>query len=149
MGKHDAFAKTLAIAGTVLVVAPLLAPLAFSLASIGRPGGYRIDYLMPFEVYPVTLVGVALLVWASFRARARKRAVGIAVGGMIGGLALCAVAAQATGIAQSEEQLESWKYVLTAGLAGLSLVAQIALAVIGCMLVRDLFTGRPRSDSQP
>ncbi|MFA5844009.1 MAG: hypothetical protein WC971_04170 [Coriobacteriia bacterium] len=139
MGKHDALAKTLAIIGTVLVVLPLLAPLAFGLLTIGRPGGYRLDYLMPFEVYPVTLVGVALLVWASLRARARTGAVGIAVGGMIGGLVLCAIAAQVTGIAQSEERLEAWRYVLTAGLGGVSLLAQIALVVIGFMLVRDLF----------
>lgn len=138
MGKHDALAKTLAIIGTVLVVLPLLAPLALSLQSIGRPGGYQLDYLMPFEVYPVTLVGVALLVWASFRAHARKGAMGVAIGSMIGGLVLGAVAAQVTGIAQSAERLEAWKYVLTAGLFGVSGLAQIALVGVGCMLVRDL-----------
>jgi hypothetical protein len=140
MGKHAILAKILAILGTVLVALPLVVPFAFSLRSIGQPGGYQVDYLMPFEVYPVTLVGVALLVWASIRAQARRKAVGIAIGGMLGGFILCAISAQATGIAQSVEQLETWRYVLTAALGGLSLLAQAGLIVVGCLLVRDLFT---------
>jgi hypothetical protein len=139
MGKHDTFAKILAITGTVLVALPLVAPLAFSLRFIGRPGGYHLDYLMPFEIYPITLVGMALLLWAAFRAHARREAVGIAIGGMLGGLVLGSIAAQVTGIAQSVERLETWKYILTGGLFGVSLLAQIALLVVGCLLVRDLY----------
>ena len=147
MGKHDALAKTLAIVGTLLVVLPLVAPLALSLRSIGRPGGYRLDYLMPFEVYPVTLVGMLMIVWASFRARLHKRAVGITIAVMLGALVLAGVAAQVTGIAQSVEQLETWRYVLTAGLGVVSILAQIALAVVGGMLVKDLFTAQ--ADATP
>ena len=139
MGKHDALAKGLAIVGTLLLLLPLLVPLVFSLQSIGRPGGYHLDYLLPFEVYPVTLVGAALLVWASFRARSRKRAVGISIAVMLGSLVLTGIAAQVTGIANSEEELEAWRYVLTAGMGGISLLAQIALAVVGCLLIGDLF----------
>jgi hypothetical protein len=139
MGKHDTLAKILAIIGTILVALPLVAPLAFSLRFMGRPGGYHLDYLMPFEAYPVTLVGVVLLLWASFRAHARREAVGIAVGVMLGALALGAIAVRVTGIDQSVEQLETWKYILPSSLGGVSLLAQIGLIVVGCMLVRDLF----------
>jgi hypothetical protein len=139
MGKQDALAKTLAIIGTVLVALPLIAPFGLGLLMIGRLGGFRLDYLMPFEIYPVTLFGMVLLVWASFRARLRKRAVGTAIGGMLGGLALGSWAAQATGIADSVQRLQAWKYFLTGGLIGVSLLAQIALLVVGFMLVRDLF----------
>jgi hypothetical protein len=138
MGKHDLLAKILAIIGTVLVAFPLVVPLAFSLRWIGRPGGIHLDYLMPFEIYPVTLVGAALLLWAALRARMRRKAVEVAIGCMLGFLVLCAISAQVTGIAQSVERLETWRYVLTAGLGGVSLLAQIGLIVVGCMLVRDL-----------
>ena len=139
MGKHDALSKTLAVAGTVLVALPLIAPLVFSVRFLGRPGGFRIDYLMPFEIYPVTLVGVALLIWVAFRARERKREVGWAVGGMFAGILLAAAAAKITGIADSVERLETWRYALTAALGGLSLLAQVALVVIGWLLARGVF----------
>ncbi len=139
MGKHDALAKSLAIIGTVLVALPLVAPLLTGLTSIGSPGGLRVDYLMPFEIYFVTVAGMVLLVWASFRAHDRKRAIGITIGLMLGALVLAAVAAQVTGIANSVEQLAAWKYILTATLGGLSLVAQLALIVEGSLLTRDLF----------
>lgn len=145
MGKHDALAKSLAIIGTALVILPLLAPFILGLAAMGTLGGFRLDYLMPFEIYPVTLVGVGLLVWASFQAHARKAAVGIAVAGMIGGIILASISAQATGIANSVERLEMWKYVLTSALAAISLASQLGLAVIGTLLTRDLFAAPDES----
>lgn len=145
MGKHDALAKSLAIVGTALVILPLLAPIILGISSLGAGAGFGIDYLMPFEIYPVTLVGVGLLVWASFRAHARKAAVGIAVAGMIGGIILGSISAQVTGIANSVEQLETWKYVLTSALAAVSLAFQVGLAVIGTLLTRDLFAASHES----
>ncbi len=141
MTKHDTLARVLAITGTVLVALPLVLPFVFSLRSIGGPGGYRLDYLMPFEAYPVTLVGVALLAWAAFRAHERRGAVGWLVVVMIGGIVLAGVSAQLTGIAQSTEQLEAWRYAVTAALAATSLAAQVALIVVGWLLIRDLFGG--------
>jgi hypothetical protein len=139
MGKHNTFAKVLAIIGTIMVAIPMIVPLAFSLRTIGSPGGYRLDYLMPFEIYPVTLIGVAEILWASLRAHMRTQAIVIAIGCMLGFLVLCAILAQVTGIANSVEQLEPWRYALTAGMGGASLLAQIGLVVLGCLLVRDLY----------
>ena len=138
MEKRNRLAKALAIVGVVLLALPLLIPFVFSLRFIGRPGGLRIDYLMPFEVYPVTLVGTALLLWASLRARVRRKAVAWSIAGMIGGLVLAGVSARVTGIATSVEQLETWRYVLTAALGAFSLIAQVALIVVGVLIIRDL-----------
>ena len=142
MGKRELLARILAILGTVLVVLPLIVPFLFSLRWIGSRVGWRLDYLMPFEVYPVTLAGAALLVWAALRAHTYRGAVGITIGVMLGSLVLSGLAAQLTGIANSVEQLETWRYVLTAGLGGISLLAQAALVVVGCRLVRTL-PGKP------
>lgn len=148
MGKHDALTKALAVVGTVLVIVPLLAPFVLGLTMMGPLGGFRFDYLMPFEIYPVTVAGVALLAWASIRAHAHRGAIAIAVAVMFGGLFLAGVSAEVTGIADSPEQLETWRYVLTSVLAGMSIVAQIALATLGVMLSRDLL-GKHQDTAPP
>jgi hypothetical protein len=148
MGKHDTLAKSLAVVGTVLVILPLLAPFVLGLGMMGTLGGFRLDYLMPFEIYPVTVAGAALLVWAAFRAHARRGAVAVAIAVMFGALVLATISAQVTGIANSPEQLETWKYVLTSTLAGISLAAQIALASIGVLLSRDLL-GKHQDNAPP
>lgn len=138
MKEHDVLARTLALIGTVLLALPLIAPFALGLLVMGRPGGFRFDFLMPFEVYPVTIVGAALVVWASLRSHMRRGAVAAAIAAMLGGVVLAGVSAQATGIAQSAEQLEAWKYVLTSALAAVSILGQVALIVESWLLSRDL-----------
>lgn len=138
MAKRDGLARALAIIGVVLLLVPILLPVVFSLRFIGRPGGYMIDYLMPFEVYPVAVVGFILVLLASLRARLRRGAVGISIGVMLGGVVLGAVAAQLTGIANSVETLEAWRYAVVIGFGAISLIGQLTLAVIGILLVRDL-----------
>lgn len=142
MGKHDAFTKTLAIVGTTLVALPLVAPLLLGLGSIGSPRGFGIDYLMPFEAYPVTIIGIVLVLGAAFRARDRRGPAGICIAIMLGGILLGGAAAKLTGIADSVETLETWRYVVTAAFGVLSLLGQAGLVVIGSMIVRDLFARR-------
>lgn len=138
MAKRSVLARVLAIIGVVLLLAPILLPVAFSLRSFGRPGGYMIDYLMPFEVYPVAIVGFILVLVASLLTRLRRGTVGICIGMMLGGVLLGGVAAQLTGIANSVETLEAWRYAVVIGFGVVSLIGQIALAVVGALLVRDL-----------
>ncbi len=37
---------------------------------------FRFDYLMPAELFPATLVGGGLLIWAALRAHSRRRLIG-------------------------------------------------------------------------
>ncbi|TLM74014.1 MAG: hypothetical protein FDZ70_07440 [Actinobacteria bacterium] len=98
-----------------------------------------IDFLMPFEIYPVTIVGVLLLLAAALRARDRRAAVAWSVGGMLGGVLLSGLAANLTGIADSVDPLPWWRYAPTIALGAGSLVAQVVLIVFGILLVKDLF----------
>lgn len=50
----------------------------------------------------------------------------------------CAVAAKATGIADSVETLEAWRYIVTAGFGVASLLAQVWLIVEGVLLTREI-----------
>ena len=62
MKKKNLFTKILAIAGTVLVWFPILAPFLLSVAVIFTNHVFRFDYLMPAELFPFALVGGGLLI---------------------------------------------------------------------------------------
>ena len=56
MVKKDVLTRILAIAGTVLVWLPILAPALFSVVAVIQEGTFRFDYLMPAELFPSVLV---------------------------------------------------------------------------------------------
>jgi hypothetical protein len=146
MAKTGVLTKILASVGTVLVWLPILAPILFSVAGLMRGGLFRLDYLMPAELFPVALAGGGLLVWAAFRARSRQRLIswglGLAAGLLVGGQALAVV----TGLASGETSPESaWLTVVFASLA-IYTAAVVLMGVGGGLLLRDLFT--PNSKPQ-
>ena len=53
MHKINALTKTLAIAGTILVWLPVLAPVLVSLWLFIQRGDFHFDYLIPAEVFPI------------------------------------------------------------------------------------------------
>jgi len=80
LGKEGVLTKVLAIAGTVLVWLPILAPILFSAAHLIRARRFRFDYLMPAELFLFFIVGAGLLLWAALRARSRRSLIGWALG---------------------------------------------------------------------
>ncbi|MCU0523162.1 MAG: hypothetical protein MUF84_21060 [Anaerolineae bacterium] len=135
--------RAIAIVGTVLVWLPILAPVLFSAALFARAHVFRFDYLMPAELFPVILIGGALLVWAALRARSRHGLIGWGLGVaavlLTGGQAL----AVATGLASgATEPTGLWFTLVIATIVGFNL-AVIAIGVGGILLLRDL---RPRPD---
>jgi hypothetical protein len=145
MKKKNMFTKIMAIAGTVLVWLPILAPILFSAASFIQRRVFRFDYLMPAELFSVALVGTGLLLWASWRAKSRQKLIGwgiaLAAVMLVGG----AVIARVTGLATGETEPTGWQWalVLTA-LAGYSL-SLIIIGLGGIRLVGDVF----KSDRNP
>src|SRR5512143_47947 len=75
--------KILAIVGTVLAWFPTVAPLLASAALFVRARLFRLDYLMPAELFPFALAGGALLLWAAFRAHSRRRLIGWSLGAAV------------------------------------------------------------------
>ncbi len=71
MKKSNNFTKVLTIVGVILVWFPILAPVLLSLIALGAMRVFRLDYLMPAELFPFALVGGLLLVWAALRAHSR------------------------------------------------------------------------------
>lgn len=143
MEKRDGFAKFLAIAGTVLTVFPVLAPVLFGvMALIGR-GRFLFDYLMPAELFFLVLIGGGLLLWAALRARAQRKIVLWSLGGAVALLVVSQLVAVVSGLASGKVDPEGFWFVLVIAMLILYIAAVIALAVGGILLVRDLFKPTP------
>ena len=110
--KRGIFTKILAVAGTVLVWIPLLAPVFFSVMFLIRTGMFRMDYLMPAELFLFALVGGVLLIWAALRARARWRLVGWGMGVAAAMFVLSGAIATLTGLASGSDP--TWRLAMGA-----------------------------------
>jgi len=131
--------RILAVLGTVLVWSPLLATIVTSLIGSLRSGMFRLDFLMPAELFPVALTGGGLLLVAALLARLRRALIawslGAAVVALVGGQALAVVTGLASGVAQPEGL--PWTLVI-ASIAVYTL-ALVVMGVGGVLLLRDLF----------
>ncbi len=145
MGNRNVWTKILAIAGSVLVWLPIIAPIVFSVPRLLRAPQFSLDYLMPAELFPVVLVGGALLVWAAVRARTRRALIGGALGAavalLVGGQALAVVTGLASG--ETEPVGLPWAVVVTTLL--LYDAAVVSIGIGGALLLRELLEKR----SQP
>ena len=139
MEKKSVLTKILAIAGTMLVWFPILAPVFFSIVSVLSDGVFRFDYLMPAELFLAALAGGGLLVWAAIRARSRQRLIGwglgIAAGLLVGGQALAVV----TGLASGETEPAGWWWALVLASLVVYSLALVVMGVGGVLVLRDLF----------
>jgi hypothetical protein len=144
MENKNIFTKILAIAGTVLAWLPIAAPVFFSLALLFTRPIFRMDYLMPAELFLLVLLGGGLLLWAALRERKRRGLIAWSLGGAVFLLVLSQVLAMLTGLADGRIEPTGWQWALVlAGLIGY-ILAVIALGVGGVLLLRDLFKKRLR-----
>jgi hypothetical protein len=142
MVKHDVLTRILAIAGTILVWFPILAPILLSAALLIQERVFRFDYLMPAELFLAVVAGACLLIWATLRARSRRAIISggfaVAVGLLIGGQVLAVV----TGLASGETEPTGWPWALVlASIVGYSF-SLVVVGVGGLLLLRDLFKPR-------
>lgn len=137
--KRDNLTRSLAVIGTVLVWLPILAPFVFGLVSLALDGIYRLDYLMPAEFFPVTLVGGGLLVWAAWRAAAHVRLIGWGLAAAVILLIGTQMLAVLTGLASGAVTPGGWQWLVVMVTLALFVTAVAAAGVGGARLVRDLF----------
>jgi hypothetical protein len=138
MTKRGFFTKVLALAGTVLAWFPILMTVATSVVGTIGSRVFRLDWLMPAELFPVALAGGGLLMWAALRAHSRRGLIGwglgIAAGLLVGGQVLAVV----TGLASGETEPTGflWALLVTSIIA--YSLALVEIGVAGVLLVRDL-----------
>lgn len=131
--------KLLAAAGVLLAWLPLLLPLVLGLARLAGGRTFLVDWLMPAELFPVALLGGVLLLWAARRARSRPRPIAWGLALAIFFLIASQGAAVATGLAGGSVGPEGWPWALVVGFLAAYVLALVAVAVAGLLLVRDVF----------
>jgi len=137
--KTDTVTKTLAVTGALLVWTPLLLPLAFGLARLGSGRPVLVDWLIPAELFPIALLGAAVLLWAARRARSRLRTIGWGLGIAVLFLVGSQVLAIVTGLASGTTGPTGWPWAVVVGAMAGYILALIVVAVAGLLLVRDTF----------
>ena len=146
MEKKDNLTKTLAVAGTTLILMAVIAPIFFSITALISNGRFVFDFIMPAELFPLVLIGSALLIFAAVRAKSRRKliiwsfAIGIVM--LFGGQAL----AVATGLASGEIEPTGIWWGLTLGSLIVFDLAVVATCVGGFLLIVELYK-RPAQPS--
>ena len=145
METKDSLTKALAIAGTVLVWFPLLAPLLLSFIFFAAERRFLFDYLMPMELFLFALIGGGLLLWATLRVHGHVKLVAWGLG--VAALMLFGVQwfAEVTGLASDQRGATGWIWGLALAWLAIYILGLIAVGTGGALLVIDLFKRRPAS----
>jgi len=139
MSNKGNLTRSLAIVGTALAWFPILAPLLASAGAFMGDRVFRLDYLMPAELFPAALAGGALLLWAAARAQSNSRLIGwalaVAAGMLFGGQGFAMV----TGIASGQAGPADWLMAILVGTLVIYTAAVVAMGIGGVLLLRALF----------
>lgn len=139
MENKGTLTKILAIAGTVLVWMPILAPILFSLILFIQRQLFRFDYLMPAELGLFAFGGGILLLVAAIRTHSHIKLIGWGLGiafiTVVGGQALAVV----TGLADGSTEIGGWQWMLVLSTLTIYVLAIGDIGVGGILLLRNLF----------
>ncbi len=139
MNRRSALTRTLAIIGTILVWLPIAFMVLTSVIGSAQSGIFRMDYLLPAELFPLILIGGGLLFWAAWRARSRKRIIGWGIAVAAGSIVLGQALAVVTGLASGATEPTGWQWGLVLAAIAVFIGAVIAIGVGGILLTRDLY----------
>jgi len=139
MENKGVLTKILAVAGTIFVWFPILAPIIFTTVFFIQEQVFRFDYLMPAELGLFAFGGGILLLMAAIRIRSHVKLIswglGIALVMIVGGQVLAVV----TGLADGSTAIGGWQWALVLGSLIAYTAAVIVVGVGGIMLWRELF----------
>ncbi len=143
VNQRSPLTRVLALLGTIAVLSPIALMLVTSAIGSSRAGSFRMDYLIPGELFPLIIVGGGLLTYAARRADRRRRYIGWSFAVAVASLILSQGLAVVTGLASGATPAAGLPWVLVVALLAIYDGAVIALGVGGALLVRDLFTQHP------
>ena len=142
MENKGVLTKILAVAGTVLVWFPILAPILLTTILFIQRQIFRFDYLMPAELGQFAFGGGVILLVAAIRAHSRAKLIGWGLGiafvMVVGGQALTVV----TGLADGSTEIGGWQWALVLGSLVGYVLAVIEVGIGGILLSRDVFKSR-------
>jgi hypothetical protein len=136
-------AKVFAIAGAVLVWAPILFMLLTGIVGSISSKMLLMDYLLLAELFYVVVAGLILLFIASLLGRTLAKWIGFTAAAGVIALALSMLLAQTTGLASGAIAAEGWPLILVMGLLILYDVLMLAVGILGILLIKALFHKKP------
>jgi len=139
MENKGTLTKVLAVAGTIFVWLPILAPILFSAIRFVQARVFLFDYLMPAELGLFAFGGGILLLVAAIRARSQVKLIGWGLGTALVMMAGVMIIPMVTGLADGSTPIGGWEWMLVLGILALYTAAVIAVGVGGVLLLRDLF----------
>ncbi len=148
MPQRSTWTRILAIVGTILVWLPVAFMVLVSIVVAIRAGVFRMDYFLPAEMFPLELVGGALLVVAAILMHWGIKHTAWSYGAMIALLGAVMGATVVTGVDSSPTDPTGWRLALLMGLYAGFGVALLSLASGGIRLWRHLVR-RPQSEDAP
>ena len=93
---------------------------------------------MPFELFPLILLGSGLLIWAATRGKARLRPICWSFGAAAALLVISQVLAVVSGLASGRIEPTGFWWTIVLILLAASAAALLTLAVGGILLLKDL-----------
>ncbi len=145
MNNRGVFSKILAVAGTIMVWLPILAPILMTAIRLLQGGAFNFDYLIPAELFVVALIGGGSLILVARRERLRWRLIGWGLGIAAGMLGAGQVVAAATGLASGEAQAAGWPLAVVRGTIYVYILALVITGIGGIILLSRLFR-RPTTE---
>ncbi len=139
MRTRTTLGKVLAILGTVLLALPILFMLITSSIFTVRTSEFRMDFLIPGELFFVVLAGGLALLWATIRSRTMIKCIawllGIGLVMLFGGQGI----AMLTGLASGRiDNTSPWMIVVTAMIICYD-ICVLLMAICGVKLICNLF----------
>ncbi len=139
MENKGTLTKILAVAGTILVWLPILAPILFSAIFLIAERVFRFDYLMPAELGLFAFGGGVILLVAAIWARSHVKLIGWGLGIALVMMVGIMVIPVLTGLADGSTPMGGWEWMLMLGILAAYTLAVVAVGVGGVLLSRDLF----------
>ncbi len=131
--------KIFGIGGTVAVWAPTVIMLITSLIGSLSAGAFHMDFLLPAELFLIELVGMLLLVFASWKeGRLFAPILGLSIGA-IACMATIVIFAEATGMANGTVNPLPWMLVVIYTFTGLMSLGFIGVGLLGLKFTLHLF----------
>jgi hypothetical protein len=145
--KNNGFTKLLTVAGTILTGLPIATPIILAILSLVMEGRFRFDYLMPAELFFLSLGGGALLIWAAIRSHSRLKMVawslGVGIVLFFGSQGLAVI----TGLADGRVGEESPWFIVLMSMLAIFILAMVSLFIGGVLQCKDIY--RSKSSSKP
>jgi len=142
MEKKRILTKILASCGIALVLLPVAAPIIFALIGLIDDGRFLLDFLMPFELFPIVLAGTGLLIWAAVRAKTRVKMIVWSFVSVIALVLIGQLVAMASGLASGRIEPTGFWWAIVLIIIALAALGIVAVGVGGIFLMRDLFVSK-------